>query len=71
MRLYPDAVVIIYAVERMEPWAQLVAARMTGAQVASVTSELSCEGLPQSSQKYGRITSNTSGSRGVVALWSR
>lgn len=42
MRLYLDAVVIIYAVERMEPWAKLVAARMTGAQVASVTSELSC-----------------------------
>ena len=42
MRLYLDAVVIIYAVERIEPWAELVAARMTGEQITSLTSELSC-----------------------------
>ena len=35
MRLYLDAVVIIYAVEKMEPWAKLVAARMTDAHPAS------------------------------------
>ena len=29
------------------------------------------DGLPHSSQKYGRIASKTSGSTGVVALWSR
>lgn len=40
MRLYLDSVVIIYAVERIEPWAKLVAERMTGKQIA--TSELSC-----------------------------
>ncbi|MDB6151391.1 MAG: VapC toxin family domain ribonuclease [Chthoniobacter sp.] len=42
MRLYLDAVAIIYAVERMEPWAALVAARIRDAQAAPITSELSC-----------------------------
>lgn len=42
MRLYLDAVVIIYAVERVEPWAVHVFERVTGKEVAAVTSELSC-----------------------------
>ena len=42
MRLNLDAVVIIYAVERVEPWAVHVFERVTSKEVAAVTSELSC-----------------------------
>ncbi len=42
MRIYLDAVVIIYAVERIEPWAQSIWARLASREIAPVTSLLSC-----------------------------
>lgn len=60
MRLYLDASVVIYTIERIEPWKDLVRARLARPDVRTVTSELSvleCKVRPL------RL-----GQRGVVAV---
>jgi hypothetical protein len=61
-----DDLVVVAAEERGDLLARALD-RLTGA--APYTCPL--EGLPKCSRRYGSIASTTSGSSGVVALWSR